>query len=190
MDNSFYSESELERIGFKSIGKNTLISRFARFYGVENMEIGNNVRIDDFCIFSGNIILGSHIHISAYNALYGSAGIEIQDFSGISPRCTIFSASDDFSGDFLIGPMVDQKYTNVSKGLVSIEKYVQIGANSILMPKIRIEEGAAIAALSFINKDIKSWGIYGGIPVKFIKERTRKMIELSNKYENQKKGQL
>lgn len=179
MENSFYTESEVGKIGFKSLGKNVLISKYARFYGVEKMQIGNNVRIDDFCILSGKIFLGNYIHISAFNALYGGAGIEIQDFSGISPRCTIFSVSDDFSGNFLIGPLINENYTNVTKGPVIIEKFVQIGANTVIMPNIKICEGAAIATLSFVNRNIEGWKIYGGIPVKFLKERSKKMIELA-----------
>ena len=64
----FYSESELKNLGFKKIGSNVLISKKASLYGVSQMEIGDNVRIDDFCILSGNIMLGSNIHISAYVA--------------------------------------------------------------------------------------------------------------------------
>lgn len=58
---SFYSEEELRALGFKSIGKGCRISRKACFYGVESMSVGDNVRIDDFCILSGSITLGSHI---------------------------------------------------------------------------------------------------------------------------------
>ncbi len=47
MINSFYTLEEIQEIKFKSVGTNVLISRFARFYGAENMEIGNNVRIED-----------------------------------------------------------------------------------------------------------------------------------------------
>ena len=53
--NSFYTENELKQIGFKRIGENVLISRKASIYQPELIEIGNNVRIDDFCILSGNI---------------------------------------------------------------------------------------------------------------------------------------
>ena len=52
---SFYDEQELQQIGFKSIGKNVLISRKTSIYGAQNITIGNNVRIDDFCVLSGNI---------------------------------------------------------------------------------------------------------------------------------------
>ena len=79
---SFYSVDELNTLGLKSFGENVLISRKCSIYSPEKISIGNNVRIDDFCILSGNISLGSHIHISAYSALYGTKGI-IMDFSKV-----------------------------------------------------------------------------------------------------------
>jgi galactoside O-acetyltransferase len=66
MDNSFYSEIELSKLGLKDYGKNVLISKKCSIYSPEKISIGNNVRIDDFCILSGNIILGSNIHISTF----------------------------------------------------------------------------------------------------------------------------
>lgn len=68
---SFYSRSELEHIGFATIGKNVLLSRKASIYSPAMISIGDNVRIDDFCILSGCIGIGSQVHISAYVALYG-----------------------------------------------------------------------------------------------------------------------
>jgi len=179
--NSFYTQQELMNLGFNEIGDSVLISRKASFYGIDKMSIGNNVRIDDFSILSGEIKLGSNIHISAFCALYGANGIEIMDYSGLSPRCTIFSASDDFSGDYLIGPMIDEKLTNVTGGKVTISKYSQIGAGSVIFPNLIIEEGVAVGAMSLVNKSLKSWSIYAGIPVKKIKDRKKRLLELINK---------
>jgi len=182
MINSFYSEEEINQIGFKSIGKNVLISKKASFYSPETISIGSNVRIDDFCILSGNIVLRNYIHISAYCALYGANGILMDDFTGLSPRTTIFSATDDFSGDFLVGPMIDKEYTNIIGGKVYIGKYSQIGANSVVFPNIMIEEGVAVGALSLVNKSLSAWGIYAGIPIKFIKPRNKGLLALKNKF--------
>ncbi|WP_299179817.1 acyltransferase [uncultured Chryseobacterium sp.] len=178
--NSFYTENELQQLGFKSIGKNVLISRNASFYGAQNMSIGNNVRIDDFCILSGNIVLGSYIHISAYTALYGAMGIELEDYSGLSPRCTIFSASDDFSGKTLIGPMIDKEFTNVTGGKVTIRKYSQIGAGCIVLPSVEIGEGVAVGAMSLVTKSLESWYIYSGIPCTKLKERSKELLRFVN----------
>lgn len=149
--NSFYSQQELEKLGFKKLGISVLISRNATFYGIEKIIIGNYVRIDDFCILSGEICLGSYIHISAYCAIYGSKGVSIDDYSGLSPRCTIFSAMDDFSGEYLINPMVDSKKTNVTGGKVTLKKYVQIGSGSIIFPKVCIETGSVVGCMSLVK---------------------------------------
>ena len=176
MKTSFYSQEELSALGFKSIGENCKISRKASFYSIQNISIGNNVRIDDYCILSGHIILGNNIHISAYVALYGAEGIEMGDYTGISPRSTVFSAMDDFSGDYLIGPVHPEEYTNVTGGKVTIKRYSQIGANSIVFPDLTIGEGCVVGAFSLIRKDLESWGIYWGIPVARKKERSKRML--------------
>ena len=179
--NSFYSPEELNELGLKSFGQNVLISKKCSIYSAENITIGNHVRIDDFCILSGNIELGSFIHISAYTALYGRFGIKMDDYSGLSPRCTVFSASDDFSGNFLIGPLVDSKLTNITGGPVLIGKYVQIGTGSILLPNIIIKEGVAVGAMSLINNTLEAWGIYYGIPARRMKERSTKLLQFLKK---------
>ena len=175
MDNSFYSRDELAGLGLKSYGENVLISRFARLYSPGTIEIGSHVRIDDFCILSGTIKLGSYIHISAYCALYGKFGIVMEDYSGLSPRCTVFSATDDFSGDYLIGPMVDESLTNVTGGEVRIGRYSQLGACCVVMPKVNIGEGVAVGAISLVLEDLDAWKIYKGIPVKFHKDRSKRL---------------
>jgi len=176
--NSFYSQMELKSLGFKLLGSEVLISRKVSLYGVENMVIGNHVRIDDFCILSGTITLGSHIHISAFSALYGSYGIEFEDYTGLSPRCTVFSASDDFSGDFLISPMASKELTHIIGGKVLIKRYSQVGTGCVILPNLTIEEGVAIGAMSLVNKTLREWGIYAGIPAVRIKERKKGLLEL------------
>lgn len=174
---SFYTDDELKEIGFKSIGRNVLLSRKTSIYGADKISIGNNVRIDDFCILSGNIVIGSHIHISAYVALYGAEGIELEDYTGISPRSTIYSAMDDFSGDFLIGPIHPKELTNVSGGRVIMKKFSHVGANCIIFPNIVLSEGSMIGAMSLVNRSTKEWSINVGIPAKFIKKRSNKLLE-------------
>ena len=178
MINSFYSEKELKMLGINSYGTNVLISKKCSIYSPKNIQIGNNVRIDDFCILSGKIKIGNNVHISAFNALYGKFGIEIYDYCGISPRCTLFSATDDFSGEFMISPMVDEKYTNVTGGKIILKDFCQIGANSIVMPSVTFEEGAVAGAFSFVKENLEEWSIYAGIPAKKIKVRNKRILEL------------
>ena len=178
---NFYNEVELKNLGLKSYGENVLISKKCSLYGAENIEIGSNVRIDDFCILSGNIQIGNYVHISAFSALYGKFGIEISDYCGISPRSTLFSATDDFSGEYMISPMVPKECTNIIGGRIVLNKFSQIGANSIIMPGIEFEEGAVCGAFSFVNKNLEKWTINTGIPIKKIKNRSKNLLKFEGR---------
>ena len=175
--NSFYSESELLNLGLKSVGKNVLISKKVSIYGEKNISIGNDVRIDDFCILSGNIKIGNNVHIAAYAALFaGECGIEFEDFSGISSRTTIYAVSDDYSGEYLTNPTVNKKFRNILEGKVTLKKHSIIGASSLVLPNVTIGEGTAIGACSLVTKDCDEWSIYAGTPVKRIKDRSKKLL--------------
>lgn len=181
MSNSFLSETEIKAIGFKSAGKALKISRFARFYNAEQIIIGDYSRIDDFCLLSGQIEIGKYVHISAFSALYGKMGIRMGDFSGLSPRCTIFSAMDDFSGNYMIGPELPKTLTNITGGIVHIEKHVQIGAGSVVFPNLVINEGTVVGAMSLVNMSLPSWGVFAGIPCSFKKERKTDLLYSAQK---------
>ncbi len=185
METSYYSNEELINFPFKSLGDDVLISRKCSIYSPEKISIGNHVRIDDFCILSGDITLGSFIHISAYAALYGRFGIVLEDYTTVSAKVLIFSQSDDYSGSFLTNPMVPEQFTNVGGGLVTLERFSIIGAGSIVLPGITLREGSAIGAMSLVNKDIiDAWSIYSGIPAVFIKKRKKDILEIVKNIHN------
>lgn len=180
---SFYSPEELLSLGFYSVGKNVLISRYARIYNAQRMIIGNDVRIDDFCIISGKILMGNNIHIAAYSAIYGGdTGVELCDFSGLSSRCVIYAESDDYSGNYLTNPTVDSKFLGIITGKVKIGKHVIIGTGSTVLPGVTIGEGVAIGSMSLVNTSLNDWGIYAGIPCKYKKDRSKSLLDLERKF--------
>ena len=181
--NSFMSEEELQEIGFKSIGENVFISRKSSIYGAHNIEIGNNVRIDDFCILSGRIRLSNFIHIAAYSALYGGdKGIFICDYANISSRVAIYSICDDYSGKTMTNPMIPDEYKDVESAMVRIDKHVIIGSTSVVLPGVHLAEGSAFGAFSLINHDSDPFSVNAGIPFQKIKERLKGMINMENRF--------
>ena len=174
---SFYSKEELSQIGFKYIGENVKVSRKASIYSPEKISIGDNVRIDDFCILSGEIVLGSNIHISPYVALYGALGIEFEDYTGISAHSVVYSAMDDFGGDYLVGSVHPDNQTNVTGGKVLIKRFSQIGVNCVVFPNLSLGEGVAVGACTLVNKSLEEWGIYAGIPARRLKKRNKGMLK-------------
>ena len=180
---SFYSQQELKKIGFKKVGTNVLLSRKASIYQAQNMEIGSNTRIDDFCILSGNIKIGDYVHIAAYCGLYaGTAGIEIKAFTNCSSRTMIYAKCDDFSGENLFGPMIPEQYKYVYEAGVTIEEYVLVGTGVTILPGIVIGEGVAIGGMSLVKKSLSPWWIYAGVPCQKIKKRKKTLLEKKDRF--------
>jgi len=185
--NSFYNEKELKKFKFLSLGKNVLIKKNACLYFTENISIGSNVRIDDNVIIVASnknspVKIGNYVHIAANCYLAGSDGLEMMDFAGLSPGVLIFSGTDDYSGNKLTNPMVGKKYSGGPYGKVTLCKHVIVGANSVVLPKVTINEGSSVGALSLVNKNCDSWGVYAGTPAKKIKNRSKNILTLEKKF--------
>lgn len=179
--NSFYSEDELQQLGLKSYGKNVWISRKCSIYGAENIVLGDFVRIDDFCILSGNIVIHNYVHISAYAALFaGKSSIEIQDYVALSSRNAVYAESDDYSGEFMVNPMVPEECRKVESAPVIIGRHAIIGTGGTILPGVTVGEGASVGAMSLINHDIEPWTINVGIPCHKIKERSKELLQYEN----------
>lgn len=177
---SFYSDSELKEIGFKSIGENVLISRKTSLYGVSRISIGSNVRIDDFCVISagsGGIEIGNYVHIAVYVSLQGDGKITMEDFSGISSRTAIYSSNDDYFGNYMSNPTVPKKFTNVKSAPVTICKHALVGSGSVVLPGVTLNVGCAIGALSLVTRDCEEFKIYAGNPLKKLFPRSRNLLE-------------
>jgi galactoside O-acetyltransferase len=171
---AIYTRDELQELGFSNVGENVKISKKASIYGASRISIGDNVRIDDFCVLSageGGITLGSHIHLAVYSCFIGAGHIQIGDFCNISSRVAIYSSSDDYSGAFLTNPTIDSEFTNVEHAPVTLAKHVIVGSGSVILPGVTLEQGVAIGALSLVNRSLAAWGVYAGQPAKYIKAR-------------------
>ncbi|MGX9938310.1 acyltransferase [Acinetobacter pseudolwoffii] len=182
---AFLTEEQIKAMGFRHVGENCLLSDKASYYNCNNIKIGNNVRIDDFCVLSagmGGIEIGSHIHIAVYSSLIGAGKIILDDFCNISSKVAIYSSNDDYSGQFMTNPTVPCQYTNVTSSDVIIGKHVIVGSGSVILPGVILEIGVAVGALSLVNKNCTEFGIYTGTPAKKNKERKRDILELEKKF--------
>jgi putative colanic acid biosynthesis acetyltransferase WcaF len=56
---------------------------------------------------------------------------------------------------------------------VIIEDYVYIGPGVIILPGVHIGYGAAVGAGAVVTKDVAPYTVVGGVPAKYIRERSR-----------------
>jgi len=167
------------------IGKNCNISPRASFYNEEAVELGDNVRIDDFAVISGGkgIKIGSCVHISAHCSLFGGGEIILNDFVTLAPCVQLFSQSDDYSGRSIAGPHVPMEYKPYfSSGRILLRRHVLVGCHSVIMPGVDVGIGTSFGAFSFVTGDCQEWSIYAGIPAKRIGDRSNEIMQLEKKW--------
>lgn len=180
---SYYTSEELETMGFKHLGKNVKVSNKAGIYDFEKIEIGDNSRIDDFCVLSGKISVGKNVHIAPYCLVAGGEkGIVFEDFSGLAYKVQVFTQSDDYSGKTMTNPTVPEKYKNEIKKEIVIKKHVIVGAGSMILPGVVLAEGTAIGAMSLVRKNTDSWSIYLGNPAVKLKKRSQDLLSLEKQF--------
>ena len=61
-------------------------------------------------------------------------------------------------------------------GPVTIGDRVWISCRAIILPNVRIGEGAVIAAGAVVTHDLEPYGIYGGVPAKKIGDRNKHLV--------------
>jgi acetyltransferase-like isoleucine patch superfamily enzyme len=180
---AYLSQERMDEMGFNSLGLNVKISDKASIYNADRIQIGDNSRIDDFCVISGTINIGAFVHVAAFCLLAGGEeGIVIGDFSGVAYASQIFSQSDDYTGAYLTSPLIPSEYKLEKKSRVTLGRHVIIGASSVVFPGVTLAEGSSIGAMSLVTKSTEAWGVYTGIPAKRVKERKRDMLELEQKF--------
>lgn len=180
---AYLNECQLLNFGFKNLGKNVRISDKSSIYNPEQIEIGDNTRIDDFCVLSGSIILGKFIHIAPFCLLAGGEkGIVMDDFSGLAYHVQLFTQSDDYSGLTMTNPTVPDKYKSEIKKSIHIGRHVIIGAGSLIFPGVEIKEGCSVGAMSLVSKNTEPWGVYLGNPARRLRDRKKDMLELEKQF--------
>jgi len=183
----FYNDEELQKAGFKHLGKNVKIKRNVGIFFAENFSIGDNSRIDDFVIIvagppANKCEIGSYVHIASHCCIAGSSGFIMEDFSGLSPGVMVFTGSDDYLGEKMTNPLLPKQYIGGPHGEVKLEKHVIIGAGSVILPGCTIGIGSSVGSMSLVKKSLKPWGVHAGVPARRIKERKKDLLKLEKEF--------
>lgn len=137
---------------------------YTKIIGLENIEFGKNIIIDDFVLIYAKekIKIGSFVHIASFTSISGGGKLIMEEFSGLASGCRIITGTDDFKDWGFGNPTIDNQFRNAKVGKVKIGKFAIIGTNSTVLPNVTIGEGVAVSANSLITKDLEPWGIYVG----------------------------
>jgi acetyltransferase-like isoleucine patch superfamily enzyme len=130
---------------------------------VLRFSIGPGASIHMGCFFTGRKIrIGSRSIINRDCYLDGRGGLSIGTDTSISPESYLVSLTHDVnSSDF----------SAIAKPL-EIGNQVWIGARSLLLPGVRVEDGAVIGAGAIVTRSVAARVVVAGNPARKIGERT------------------
>lgn len=173
------TSEQLTKIGLGSIGNDCLVDSTTQIFGANQIFIGNRVRIDAFTILSsseGRIDIEDNVHIASHCRIFGGGGVLLEFGSGLSSGSAIYSASDDFVGEYLSNPTFPKEYRLVKKASVILGELSVVGTNSVLLPGVSVGRAAAVGAGSVVTKSTPDLSISAGSPARVVGERRNDSI--------------
>jgi len=180
---TYLTEDALREMGFAEIGRNVKISGKAAIYGAEHMKIGDNSRIDDFCVVSGKLEIGRNVYVGPSGLLAGgNPGLVLEDFTTLAYRVQIFTQSDDYSGETMTNSTIPKEYKNETYASVRLGRHSIVGAGSTILPGADLAEGTSVGAAALVLKPTEPWSIYVGNPARKIRDRKRDLLKLERQF--------
>jgi maltose O-acetyltransferase len=129
------------------IGKNSSFHWRGAFFAPHKLAIG------------ANSIIGNDAFLDARR------GINIGDNVNIGGHVQIFTLEHD--------PQ-DSEF-GIQGGPVEIGDRAYVATRSMILPGVRIGEGAVVAAGAVVTKDVENYAIVAGVPARKISERSRNL---------------
>jgi len=138
--------------------------------GFRNIKVGQNLRLcPDVKVFcsNGKLIFGNNFFAN-YNCFFSSEGalISFGNNCQLGPNVTIINRNHNY--DDRNTPIIEQGYN--SKDIL-IGNDVWIGANTVILPGVRIGDGAVIGAGSIVSRDVEPYSVIACNPAAKIKDR-------------------
>lgn len=130
--------------------------------------IGSNVSLSMDGIYghADHIVIGNYVYIGPEPYIFAPGGLTIDDNVIIGPRVNIHTSNHRYEN----AEALPYDGTTILKP-VHICENVWIGANVLIVPGVKIHEGAVVAMGSVVTKDVPKGAIVGGNPAVIIKYR-------------------
>lgn len=138
----------------KSCGTFVNFASGIKFLSAKNIEIGNNVKIGNSCLFMGH------------------GGITVGNNVSFGPQVVIWTSNHNYYSP------EELPYDNTMfLKPVTVKDNVWVGTRACIIPGVTIEEGAVVAMGAVVTKDVPKGAVVAGNPAKIIKYRDLEKYE-------------
>jgi len=157
---------ELELLFLKYVGFIPIhaVRKFFYILSGLNMPLDSNIYMGANFFNPSGITIGHDSLIGTNAFLDGRSPLTIGNHSSLASEVMIYNDEHNIH---------DPNYSN-SFGPVTIGDYVFVGPRAIILPNIKIGDGAVIAAGAIVTKNIPPFEVWGGVPAQKISDRKLK----------------
>ena len=148
--------NKINKILYGNPKRNLLFKKLFNQYGKKSI-----IKEGFKCTFGFNISIADNSFINYNVVILDSFKVKIGSNVRIAPNVVISSATHSLD--------VANRYKTCG-GEVVIEDNVWIGAGAIILPKVKIGEGAIVGAGAVVTKDVPPFTVVAGVPAKEIKK--------------------
>lgn len=139
----------------------------------ENITIAPGSRIDSFVKLEGGIRLaiGRFVHIASFAHIgIGGGWTVIEDYAAVASGGKVISGSNQLDAPSM-SACAPAHMQRIVGSTTEIGRYAVVLTNAVVLPGVRLHEGAVLAAGAVATKDIPAWEIWGGVPAQFLAKR-------------------
>jgi len=159
-------------LGLK-VGQGSFVGKIS-FNWVNNVTIGKDSKVLDGVILGIGSGFNEHNTITIGDRAYIGHNVHINCTNKVTIGHDVMIAAGskllDVGHNYELGmPMNIQPVVSKS---ITLEDDVWLAANVVVLPGITIGKGSIVAAGSVVTKSIPPYEIWGGVPAKFIKNRS------------------
>ena len=165
------TDQQLNAAGFAALGSDVRIEDSVLILGAGHIRLGSHIRIDAFSVISAGpaeLTIGNHVHLAVGVRVFAGSGVSIGPFVSLSAGVCVYSASDDYSGGALTNPTVPIDMRDVTARPVTMERHAIVGAGSVILPGVRLGEGASVGALTLVHRSVPEFAVVSGNPMRQI----------------------
>ena len=151
------------------IGLDSSIHWRAEFNLPSGVSIGHNTIIGNDAFLDGRMKRQT-------NGGKTSLGVYLKEFFAPTKRPLAIGNNVSIAGEVRIYTMehdIDDPMFGAVGAPVVIEDYVVIGSRVTILPGVTIGKGAVVASGAVVTKDVAPYSVVGGVPAKYIKDRTK-----------------
>lgn len=154
-------------MSIKVINNGGIIAKDVKLIGSGTITLSKGSEIRDFTVIEmlkGDLKIGPNSVIGYHSFIQCTGTMKIGEGSLLGPHNSYITSSHPINNKPLVGqPLIS--------GVITIGNNVWLGANITVGYNTSINDNSIIGANSFVNKNIPQNEIWGGVPVKKLKNR-------------------